>query len=238
MDTSSVTTLRNVVNKARSRGKIPQEMDADCFQLALDAMKDIHLFSLPYKNVIKLTTDSLGRIKLPTDYLMFLAVGAPRNGQFYTFTKNKMIVQSNNDTYAADAIDYTYGEGQDLPLMSTYQYGSPGGYNDTYFIIDERKKYIQLSNFTGTQATLYYVSSGVSEHPESVEIPVIAEEALIAFILWQIVQYDPAVSPSVSQQRERLYGEACLDLKNIHSPTMDEIADAFFSTVSSTIKVY
>ena len=238
MDSSSTTTIRNVVNKARSRGRIPQEMDADIFQLALDAMKDLSLFSLPYKNVIKIETDSLGRLTLPADYLMFLAVGVPKNGQFYTFTKNKMIVQSSDKTYATEVIDTTYGEGQDIPLMSAYQYGSSGGSNETYFIIDERKKYIQLSNFTGTQATLHYVSSGVSEHPESVEVPVIAEEAIIAFILWMIVQYDPSTHPAVAQQRERLYGEACKDLQNLHSPTMDEIADAFYSTVSSGIKIY
>jgi hypothetical protein len=238
MDTSNVTTLRNVVNKARSRGRIPQELDADCFQLALDGMKDLSLFSMPYKNVVKITTDSFGRLWLPKDFLMFLAVGVPQNGQMYTFTKNKMIVQSNDNTYAADAVDTTYGEGQDIPLMSVYEYGSSGGSNETYFIIDERKKYIQLSNFTGTEATLHYVSSGVSENPEGVEVPVVAEEALIAFILWMIVQYDPSTHPSVAQQRERLYGEACIDLKHLHSPTMDEIADAFYSTVSSGIKVY
>ena len=238
MDTLNTTTIRNVVNKARSRGKIPQELDPDCFQLALDGMKDLSLFTLPYQNIQKITTDSMGRLQLPSDYLMFLGVGVPNNGQFLTFTKNKLIVQSSDKTYALESSDTTYGEGQDFPLMSTYQYGSGGGSNSTYFVIDERKKYIQLSNFTGTHATLYYVSSGVSEHPESVEVPTIAEEALIAFILWMIVQYDLTVSPSVGQQRERLYGEACLDLKNLHSPTIDEIADAFYSTVSSTIKVY
>lgn len=238
MDTLNTTTIRNIVNKARSRGRIPQEFDADCYQLAIDGLKDLSLFTLPYKNVIKITTDSLGRLTLPKDYLMFLAVGVPKNGRFYTFTKNKLIVQSSDKTYSYEALDTNYGEGQDIPIMSVYEYGSSGGSNETYFVIDERKKYIQLSNFTGTQATLYYVSSGVSDHPENVEVPVIAEEAIIAFILWMIVQYDPNTHPSIARERERLYGESLLDLKNLHAPTIDEIADAFFSTVSSGIKVY
>jgi hypothetical protein len=236
MDISSTTSIRKIVNKARSRGRIPESRDAECYQLVIDGMKDLSLFTLPHKNTVKITVDSLGRIQLPSDYLMFVAVGLPLNGMLYTFTRNNLIVQSSDKTYAYEAYDTAYGENQSIPIASTYTYSSSGGTNDTYFIINERLRYIQLIDFVGTEATLVYVSNGIAENADGVEIPLVAEEALIAYVLWMIVQYDPAVPIQISRERERLYGDACLDINRVYSPTVDEILDNYYSTLTATIK--
>jgi len=236
MDTVNTTTLRKCVNIARMRGRIPEDRDAACFQSAIDAMKDISLFNLPQKKEAKLTMDSMSRLILPDDYMMFIALGVPKNGKLMTFTRNNLIIQTSNETYSYEAYDTTYGEGQDIPLTSSFSYGSTGGSNDVYFVINERERYIQLANFKGIQATLHYVSSGIDKNPELVSVPLVAQEAIIAYILWMDVQYDVTIPLAISRERERLYGHALLDINSIYSPTVNEIMDTFYSTSYSTIK--
>jgi hypothetical protein len=236
MDQNRFTTIREVVNKARMIGNIPEIKDPACVQLCINGMKDLSLFALPHKQVVKLDVDSMGRIYLPKDYLMFLAVGVPLNGYLYTFTRNNSIVQTTTETYSYEAFDTAYGEGQEIPFSMFYQYGQPGGINETYFVINERRGFIQLTSFTGSQATLHYVSSGISDNPEGVEIPKTAEEALIAYILWMVVAYDVTIPLAERRERERLYGEALKDIALIYAPTAQEIMDHFYSTTYQTIK--
>lgn len=236
MDIKNATSIRRVVNEARMLGNIPEEHDGKCYQMCINGMRDLSLFTLPHKNAIKISVDSLGRLQLPTDYLMFLAVGVPRDGRLWTFTRDNLLVQTSDKTYAYEAFDTVYGEDQTLPVRSTFTYGSTGGVNDVYFVINERLGYIQLTDFSGTEATLHYVSSGISENADGVQIPLIAKDALVAYILWKYVAYDVNIPIQVARERERLYGDACLDIDRIYSPTVDEIMDTFYSTLIQTVK--
>ena len=235
-DQSSTTTIRKVVNKIRSRGRIQESEDGEIFQLVIDTMRDLSLFSLPQKQIVKITVDGLGRVPLPKDYLMFLAVGVPRNGRIFTFTKDKSIVQTTDQTYAFEAVNTEYGEGQKLPLVTSFNYGSGGGLSNTNFVLNERRGFIQLTDFVGTDATLYYVSSGISDSPDGVTIPLIAEEAVIAGVLWKHIVYDPNANINVARERERLYGDAQMDIKRLSFPTVDEIMDSYYKDLYQTVK--
>lgn len=235
-DQPYTTTIRKVVNKIRSRGRINESEDPEIYQLVIDTMRDLSLFALPQKQIVKITVDSLGRVPLPKDYLMFLAVGVPRNGRIFTFTKDRSIVQTTDATYAYEAVNTEYGEGQKLPLVVGFQYGAGGGLSNTNFVLNERRGFIQLTDFVGTEATLYYVSSGISESPDGVTIPLVAEEAVIAGVLWKHVAYDPNVNIGIARERERLYGDAQMDIKRLSFPTVDEIMDAYFKDLYQTVK--
>lgn len=236
MDSSNNTSIREIVNKCKFLGRLPETRDPDVYQLVIDGMRDLSLFTLPHKQMVKINVDSLNRIPLPKDYLMFLAVGAPKNGTLYTFTRKESIVQTSNQTYHYEAVDTKYGEGAEVPVMSFYSYGTEGGINETYFAINERRKFIQLTGFSGTQATLHYVSSGISESPDGVELPKICEPALIAYVMWKLVQYDTQLPIQEKQYREIQYGNEQRALNDIYSPTVDEILDRYYSTLYQTIK--
>ena len=235
-DQTATTTIRRVVNKCRARGRISEAEDMDLFQLVIDTMKDLSLFTLPYKQITKITVDGLGRVQLPKDYLMFLGIGVPRNGRVFTFTKDKSVVQSTDETYIYEAVNTEYGEGQSLPVNTSYQYASGGGLSNTNFVLNERRGFIQLTDFIGTEATLFYVSSGISDSPDGVTIPLIAEEAVIAGVLWKHIVYDPNANINVARERERLYGDAQLDIKRLSFPTVDEILDAYYKDLYQTVK--
>jgi len=235
-DQPSTTTIRKVVNKCKARGRISDIDDMDLYQLVIDVMKDLHLFALPDKQIVKITVDSLGRVQLPKDYLMFLGIGVPRNGRVFTFTKDKSVVQSTDETYVYEAVNAEYGEGQTLPVNTSYVYASGGGLSNTNFVLNERRGFIQLTDFVGTEATLYYVSSGISESPDGVTIPLVAEEAVIAGVLWKHIVYDPNANINVARERERLYGDAQLDIKRLSFPTVDEILDSYYKDLYQTVK--
>lgn len=235
-DQPSTTTIRKVVNKIRSRGRISENEDPEIYQLVLDTMKELSLFTLPYKQITKITVDSLGRVQLPKDYLMFLGIGVPRNGRVFTFTKDKSVVQSTDETYVYEAVNTEYGEGQTLPVNTSYVYASGGGLSNTNFVLNERRGFIQLTDFVGTESTLYYVSSGISDSPDGVTIPLIAEEAVIAGVLWKHVAYDINVGIGEKRERERLFGEAELDIKRLSFPTVDEILDSYYKDLYQTVK--
>lgn len=235
-DQAATTTIRKVVNKIRSRGRISENDDAEIYQLVIDTMRDLSLFTLPHKQIVKITVDSLGRVQLPTDYLMFLGIGVPKNGRFYTFTKDKSVVQTSDQTYSYEAVDSAYGEGESPTRISQFNYGAGGGLSETTFVINERRGFIQLTDFIGTESTLYYVSSGISDSPDGVTIPLIAEEAVIAGVLWKHVAYDPNVNIGIARERERLYGDAQLDIKRLSFPTVDEILDNYYKDLYQTVK--
>ena len=236
-DQKGTTTIRRVVSKIKSRGRIPEERDAHCYQLVVDGMRELSLFNLPQKSVVKLPVDSLKRIHFPDDYLMFLSLGVPYYGKLFTFTKDNMLVQSSDRTYATESLNSDYGEGEVPPGTFHYSYGK-GGTNEVTFFINDRRRYIQILGLASdeTEVTLHYVSTGITSNPEGVEIPLIAEEALIAYALWMEVAYDSSVPIAEKNNRERLYGQAISDLNMITSPTVDEIIDNHYKYLYQTIK--
>lgn len=235
-DTKAYTSIRSIVNKARARGRISEDRDPFLFQNVIDGMKRLSLFNLPQKNVTKVTPDSLGRVKFPSDCLKFLSLSIPRGGKNYTFTRERALVSSSTKTYAYEVLDTEYGEGEKMSGVFSYGMGK-GGASELVFNVNERAGYAQVVGFTGNECTLNYISSGITENPAGVEIPKIAEEALIAFVLWRESEYDASLSIGERQFREDKFWDEAVDLDMInYSRTKDEILDYYYSNLYQTIK--
>jgi hypothetical protein len=236
-DIARTTSIRTVVSKIKSRGRISEKRDPDIFQMVMDGMRQLSLFSLNTINVVKLDMDSLNRVTLPDDYLNFLAIGIPVRGKLSTFTRNDKMTRSSDQTFADDSFDTEYGENVAINDANIYAYGQGGGTNDVYFYIDERKGYIQLKGYDKTTVTLHYISHGINQDSEDVYIPAIAEEALIAFAMWMDSIGDPTKSISERREFERFFGDRLSDLDDIQQiPSVDELMDTFYSTIYQTIK--
>ena len=235
-DATNQTSIRNVVNKVRNRANLPEQDDVKVFQAVMDTMRDLSLFTLPSKQSVKITIDSLGRVQLPADYLAFIGVGVPKYGVMYYFSRNNSIVTTSTRTYESESFDTDYGENESIPISATYHYGAGGGQYDTSFVLDERRRQIQLIDFTGTECTLDYISSGISDTPENVYIPKIAEDALIAGSIWRVSVYDKSISLGERREYERLYGDAERDLRALYGATIQELVDAIYKDTYQTVK--
>lgn len=235
-DTKATTDIRAIVNKARSRGRIQEDRDPFIYGLVVEGMGHLSLFNLPQKNSVKLEPDSLGRIKFPSDCLKFLSLSVPNGAKNYTFTRDKTLVSTSTKTYSYEIFDTDYGEGQQQQDVFSYSYGK-GGASEFVFTVNERLRYVQISGFMGTQCTFNYISSGITENPAGVEIPKIAEKALIAYVLWKDSEYDTSLSLSERQIREQKFFNEAEDLDLInYMPTKDEIMDAYYSNLYQSIK--
>jgi hypothetical protein len=236
MDTSALMNIRTIVNKARQRGNIPENKDAIAYGLVIEGMKYLSLFNLPQKNSVKVSFDDLGRVKLPSDCLRFLSLSVPVKGRDYCFTRDKALVTTSTKTYSYEAYDTEYGEGEDPKDNFSITYVKGAG-SEVRFTVNERLRYLQIVGFKGNQATLHYVSSGVSESAEGVEIPKVAENALIAYVLWRISEYDTTLSVGERQFREQKFYNESEDLDAIHyMPTRDQIMDEYYSHLYQTVK--
>lgn len=236
MDTQGITSVRSIVSKVKMLGNITEDADMKAFQLTLDGIKEMSLFKMTSVNEVKCKIDELGRIDLPIDYIKFVAVGVPVNGYFYTFTNEKGLVRSSDRTYYYESVSEEYGEGRNFEVPIWDRYGKGGGTNKVYFYLNERDRYIQLTDFKGEKCTLKYISSGVSNNRDEVFIPVMYEQAIIAYVLWKLVAYDMEVPLHERRERERLYAEELRSIDLLQGPSLDEILDTIYSTQMQTIK--
>ena len=235
-DTTALTSLRNIVNRARRLGRISEDRDPSLFLLAMDAMRDLSLFHLPQKNSIKVTADSLGRIQFPTDLLRFLSLSVPFRGRDLLFTKDKALVSTSTKTTTYELLDAEYGEGINPNDNYNVTYTKGGG-SSVYFSLNERLRYAQVIGYQGTELTLTYVSSGISGSPEGVEIPKIYEPAIVAFILWRESEYDTTLSLGERKFREDKYFMEVEDLDRVHyNPSKDDILDQYYQHLYQSVK--
>jgi hypothetical protein len=236
MDTSALISLRNIVNRARRLGRISEDRDPSLYLLAMDAMRELSLFSLPQKNSVKVTPDNLGRIAYPKDLLRFLSLSVPYNGRDLMFTRDKALVSTSTKTYSFESLDAEYGEGKTPNDNFSITY-SKGNGSPVYFTTNERLRYCQVQGFTGTELTLNYISSGISESPEAVEIPRIYESAITAYILYRESEYDTTLPLGERKFREDKYYAELEDLNMInYAPSLDEIMDAYYKNLYQTVK--
>lgn len=236
-DSSALTTIRQVVNQARQQAGIPEKDDYKIFTHVLNGMKKLSLFNLRYKNTVKLTPDSLGRVYYPDDCLRFLSVGVPRRGKLWTFTQDKTIIQSTDKTYSYEVDDTDFGEGGEKPFLEYSTYTAAGGTGLVKYYTNERLRYVDLVGHDGTQVVFTYISSGITDNIDGVEIPVIAQEALVACAVWEYSRYNKEYSLGERQYFEQQYINEVEDLDWINlCPTADEMADQYFSTLYQGIK--
>jgi len=206
-------------------------------QFAIRGYKKLNLFHMPMGKVAYLDVSDLNTIILPADYLSVIAVGVPYKGRIWTFTKDQMLVSPDSIDCGEDAIDTDEGEGVTKGSTEMLNgYGSAGGVNEVYFKVDLPNNRIILNGIIpNDKVTLSYISTGISMS-ETTFIPKIAEDALIAFVHWQRVQYDDDVSMSMKKDYEEQYYKAVNEIEYATMPTLDELYDAVYAAFYQTAK--
>jgi hypothetical protein len=232
------TTLKEVVlNTLSGMGKSANMQYYFAFlQFAIRGYKKLNLFHLPITKTAYLTMSDINTITLPNDYLSFLALGVPYKGRIWTFTKDQGLVSPDTTDCGVQSLSST--EGEDIVKGDTGSltgYGLQGGVNEYYYKIDLANNRIIINGLTARKATLVYVSTGISMS-ETTFIPKIAEEALIAFVHWQRVQYDDTVPMGIKKDYEEQFIKGCNELEYASMPTIEELYDAVYSAFYQTAK--
>lgn len=205
-------------------------------QFAIRGYKKLNLFHLPMTKVAYLAMSDINTITLPDDYLSFVAVGIPYKGRVWTFTKDQGLVQPDSTESGLQELSSTAGE--DVVKGDTGSltaYGLQGGVNEYYYKIDIANNRIIINGLTARTVSLAYVSTGISMS-ETTFIPKVAEEALIAFVHWQRVQYDDDVPLGIKKDYENQFNQGCNELEYASMPTIEELYDAVYAAFYQTAK--
>ena len=229
---SGLKTLRQVVEEYMFLTKKDAGEEADYFrmyQLAIRALKKIKLFHLRgFATVLKCTVSAIKTIDLPSDYLSFIGVAVPVDGEYWFLTeKGKMVFSQTGGTLDEDA-----GEGVDVLDGYYMDYQSSGAINrEGYYLIDEKNSRIILNSLesTTTEVYLLYYSTGINAS-DTTYIPDRATEAIHAYMRLNDAYFSDELNkvPILEDQ----YNKRIDELRYLDYPRLTEFRDALYDVMN------
>jgi hypothetical protein len=237
MDLKGYVTIRQLANSAIGQMGKKGEMSLyfPFVKLLIRGYKQLNQFSLNMPKTERIMMNSIGCIDIPDDYMGFVSLGIPYKGRIWTFTRSDRLITPDGMVCGEATLSAANGETITIGNSTIAGYGVGGGANDYYYKLDLPGHRIIINGFPRTTVTLNYISSGISMS-ETTWIPRIAEEALIAWVMWQRVVYDDAVPMGIKNQYKQEYIEKENEIKFSEMPTLDEFYDAIYQTFTQGLK--
>jgi len=226
-ETNGLKSLEQVVNEFLFKTKKPKDEYFRFFQFAIDGTREMRMLHM--KGVakwVKLNISANGTIAMPTDYVSFIGVVVPIEGQFWYLTEKENLVI----TTTGGVIDPTEGEGVDINDSYYLGYPGSGGINrEGYFKIDERNRRIWINSTDRTDVTLLYNSSGVNL-TGTTYVPQRAVAPIHTFMLAKDAMFTGDANMASYYALELT--KAIDILKYVEAPSAIEIRDVLYSIMN------
>jgi len=223
---SGVKTLPQVVEEYLFLSKKPMDEYTRYFQLAIRGFKKAKLFHLKgFPKVVKLTVSDIKTIDISSvdDYMSFIAVGVPLNGEYWWLTERGHLVFSQSGA----TLDSDDGEGVDVNDSYFYDYQSGGGINrEGYIRVDEANRRIIINKLQAsrTEVFLLYISTGINAGAATY-IPDRVVPMLHAFMSWMDKSYTDQ-NPAVIKMAQDHYFSEVDQVKYLEAPSLQAFRDA------------
>jgi hypothetical protein len=238
-DLSGLITFEDIVaNIMLDLGPEAQKSEyARILQWAIRGYGELQEFHLNYVQEAELPISDINTVTLPIDFVSFLSIGIGINGQYWTFTKDNKILSPKGTECGVESLDDESGEGIAIGDGGSISgYGVSGGRNVAYYRIDRKNNRIILNqNLNRDNVILRYITSGVNLDGPTY-IPREARECLLAWVHWKRVQRSHKYSRVDKLDAKTDYYEEVDKLRDKTGPTLEEIYDAIFETVTQTAK--
>jgi hypothetical protein len=191
-------------------------------------------FALPVgKEALLPISAQTSTITIPDDFVEFGDIGINVEGQWWSFTLKPELVSTTTQNCGEETLESTHGEGEVLLENNPLLYGITGGVNPYYYKPDLKNHRIIVYANGLTECVLKYISTGISVGTETI-IPIIAKEALIAWLHFQRVLNDRKSTPYDIEKRQAIWGSR---LKELRIPrNLTAWYDILFSTIRNTPK--
>lgn len=226
MDAAGIVTLRYVVANYRNDFAYDERDDERLMQWAIDAYMEMSMRNhTKHFKMEWLTVSAIKTVELPFDFIDYLAVGIPADGQLLTFTRERSIIKTRSESCGAETMDAERGEGVDIDdYVGFHHYTIPMNNPDGYFDIDYQQRRIFLQNVTATEVLLVYKSTGINLDGETY-IPRQAVNAVKAYMQWRMSEKNnhPMNDRNVNESRWE-YEKKMLS-RQMSGFTMDEVMD-------------
>ena len=223
MAMQGVISLKNVVHETLWLANKDEEHYKRFLQLALNGYRELSRFHIAEGiKTVRLIPDENFVVELPDDFIQWLRVSVAYNGQKYSLSeRNDMI----NTVTLSDGFENrdVYGEGEPIGVGGNRM---PGGIENIYgyFTIDYNDRRILLLMDKLRPIYLDYVSMGIDSDNDF--IPVIAKDALQAYIMWKDAYFDRKATISDRALKKQVYDEEVSKLRSSYSFTLDSLRDA------------
>ena len=245
MDISGLTTLKKIVLKSIHRKKpIDMSYYKANFGFAIDAMTQLHLFTVKENRMQWLTMDAVNCVNLPSDYLSFIKLGVPIGGRLWSFSLDNDVIIPTSMENGLETLNSDRGEGvsavqgkfnpdgTSVPYNNS-GYNSTGGHNNYNFGFDLENRRLVLDGIDRSQVLLVYKSNGVSASGDTL-VPVVYSEAILSYVNWRRSEGDG--NASWMQMYKNEFYEECSKIRFLESPSVEALYDAIYSTYRQTVK--
>ncbi len=220
-------TLRDIVQRSLFEdGESSQAKYALYKGFGIDFLRDYYLDSGNDVVTIKLPVDNLKRAKLPDDYIDYIKIGVQMGDHIKAFLRDDRTA-TIYDTVNCELVpnppigdehdklenDYQYGNYYFHNYVNSWGehlggfYGHGNGRIVGGFTLSDT--YIHLSSTVALTDGLYleYISSNMI-YGEDTFLPIIAEQALKAYIRWQMIEHDRQAPLWSKQRANQQYAQA------------------------------
>ena len=181
-----------------------------------------------FTTVAKLTVTDIKTIDLPDDYLSFVSVVVPLQGEYWSLTEKETLVYSQSGA----SLDTDDEEGEDINDSYSLSYGATGGKNKQGYIkLDEINNRIIINSLEvgKTEVFLIYVSSGVNAAGTDTYIP----DNIIPMLHFYAL-YKEAIYHNKPYEHFKKEYEGELDkVRYLQMPSFDAIRDSLYSVFTS-----
>ncbi len=227
---SGLKTLPQIVEEYLFLSKKPMDEYFRYQQLAINGFKEAKLFHLKgFPTVAKLEVSAIKTIDLPDDFMSFIAVAVPIQGQYWVLTEKDSLVFSQS----GDTLDDDDGEGVDIKDAYYYDYQSSGGINrEGYVLIDEKNRRIILNKLqtSRTEVFLIYVSTGINASAVTY-IPERAKNMIHAYMSYMDKMFTEQHPVITQQARDYYFGEVD-KIKYLEAPSITAFKDALYEVTN------
>lgn len=227
---SGLKTLKQVVEELIFTGEKSMTDYTRYLQMAIRGFKDARLFHLKgFTKVLKTAVSAINTIPLPADYLSFISVVVPINGEYWSLTERESLVFSQT----AAPLDTDDGEGVDVDDGYMVSYGDVGGINNQGYIkLDENNNRIIVNSLEAdrTHVFLIYVSTGIEEAGTDTYVP----DAIVPMLHFYILYKDALLHEKPSKLLKDEYESELDKVRYLQMDSIQTIRDVLYSTFTST----
>lgn len=180
-----------------------------CTQLAIRAYMDANIFSSVAVEVVYLPMNSSGIVDISTltDYVDYSKIALLVNGKYWILNCNEKIGLVREELDESEAALIFNTGAPSFPVEDGYVFsdhymngtfrsgllGMGGGFSRSFFRVDLEKMQIQFdTSVPRNQIILEYISTGIKATGATM-IPRSAVEYIIAYIHWQLIQFNPLI---------------------------------------------
>ena len=227
---SGLKTLKQAVDELIFVGEKSDSLYFKYLQLMIRGFKEAKMFHLKgFTKVAKLTVSDIKTIDIPDDYLSFVAVVVPIQGEYWSLTEKESLVFSQDGA----SLDEDDEEGEDVNDSYSITYGATGGINKQGYVkLDEGNNRIIINSLTSgkLEVFLIYVSSGINEAGTDTYIPDAIIPMLHFYVLYKEAIY---ANKPYEHLRDEYYRE--LDkVRYLQMPSLEAMRDALYEVFTPT----